>query len=57
MWILTSKSLPPEDVIVETKIDDEHGCRSQEYLKRIGALWFCPDNGVCVGYRPTHWRF
>lgn len=56
MWHKTSVSLPQEGLIVETKIDDEHGCRNQRYLKRSGNLWFFPDDSMYVYYTPTHWR-
>lgn len=56
MWHLISVSLPPEGLIVETKIDDERGCRNQQYLKRSGNLWFLPDGSMYVYYTPTHWR-
>ena len=56
MWHLTSVSLPPEGLIVETKIDDEHGCRNKGRLYRRGKLWFLPDGSMYVYYTPTHWR-
>ena len=56
MWRLTSVSLPPEGLIVETKIDDECGCRNEGSLYRRGKLWFLPDGSMYVYYTPTHWR-
>lgn len=56
MWNLTLVSLPPEGLIVETKIDDEHGCRNKGRLYRRGKLWFLPDGSMYVYYTPTHWR-
>lgn len=56
MWHKTSVSLPPEGLIVETKIDDKRGCRNQQCLKRSGSLWFLPDGSMYVYYTPTHWR-
>ena len=47
----------PEGVIVETKIDDQQGCRNQTTLKRSSRLWFLPDGSMYVYYTPTHWRF
>ena len=46
----------PENVVLETKIDDENGCRNVAKLKRIGGLWWTPDGEMYVYYRPTHWR-
>ena len=56
MWNLTSVILPPEGLIVETKIDDKHGCRNEGRLYRRGKLWFLPDGSMYVYYTPTHWR-
>jgi len=55
-WIETVASLPKEGTVVETKIDDEHGTRNEQTLKRSGDLWFFPDGSMYVYYRPTHWR-
>jgi hypothetical protein len=46
----------PEDVVVETKIDDACGCRNEGTLKRKGRLWWFPDGSMYVYYTPTHWR-
>lgn len=46
----------PEDVVVETKIHDEHGGRNVALLKRRGRLWFMSDKDMYVYYSPTHWR-
>lgn len=55
-WIRCDAQLPDENVIVETKIDDERGCRNEGTLKRQGRLWFVPDGSMYVYYTPTHWR-
>lgn len=55
-WIKTSCKLPPEETVVETKIDDSKGCRNVQKLKRRGRLWFSPDGSMYVYYTPTHWR-
>lgn len=55
-WKLVSEQLPPEGEVVETKIDDEHGCRNETRLIRKGRLWFFPDRSMYVYYTPTHWR-
>lgn len=46
----------PEGVEVETKIDNEQGCRNETTLTRRGNLWWFPDMSMYVYYRPTHWR-
>lgn len=56
-WYRTNEVLPPEGVVVETKIDDEDGLRNEQLLKRIGSLWFVTDGSMYVYYRPTHWRY
>ena len=55
-WIKVTDKLPPENLVVETKIDDEHGVRNLTKLKRRGRLWFFPDESMYVYYAPTHWR-
>lgn len=57
MWHQTLYELPPEGVIVETKIDDERGCRNEGKLYRRRNLWFVPDGSMYVYYTPTHWRY
>ena len=56
-WYKTGTMLPPENVVVETKIDDERGCRNQQKLKLNGNMWFYPDGSMYVYYTPTHWRY
>lgn len=48
----------PEGVVVLTKIDNGHGERNVQKLKkqRHGNLWFLPDNSMYVYYEPTHWK-
>lgn len=46
----------PENVVVETKIDDEAGPRNEAPLLRSRRLWFYPDRSMYVYYTPTHWR-
>jgi hypothetical protein len=55
-WIRCSEKLPPEGVTVETKIDDEHGVRNEQPMRRRGRLWFFTDDSMYVYYTPTHWR-
>ena len=46
----------PDNVVVQTKIDDEKGVRNEGPLKRSGSLWWVPSGEMYVYYRPTHWR-
>jgi hypothetical protein len=46
----------PQNVELETKIDDENGVRNEQTLKRRGNLWWFPDDSMHCYYRPTHWR-
>ena len=55
-WISVKEKLPPDKVVVETKIDDEKGTRNEGTLYRNGNLWFLPDGSMYVYYVPTHWR-
>lgn len=55
-WIALSERAPDEGVVVDTKIDDEEGCRNEQPLKRQRNLWFVEDGSMYVYYRPTHWR-
>lgn len=54
---VTRYDLPPDSLVVWTKIHDEHGARNEQKLKRMGNLWFVPDGSVYVHYTPTHWRY
>ena len=55
MWIKVANRLPLEDVVVDTKIDDDKGCRNEQPLTRSGRLWFTRDGSTYVYYEPTHW--
>lgn len=56
-WIATSEQLPPENQIVDTKIDDEKGLRNECQLIFSRNLWWLPDKSMYVYYSPTHWRY
>lgn len=56
MWTRTSSQLPPEGVVVETKIHDASGPRNVTTLKYSSNLWWAPDGSIYVYYTPTHWR-
>jgi hypothetical protein len=55
-WRRTEFEPAPENVVVQTKLDDEQGVRNVQTLKRRGALWWTPDGDMYVYYTPTHWR-
>ena len=55
-WKRTLDILPPENLVVETKIDDGKFIRNEQQLYRYGNLWFIPDWNMYVYYTPTHWR-
>lgn len=46
----------PEHIVVDTKIDDEHGLRNEQPLMKRDNLWWFPDGELYVYYRPTHWK-
>jgi len=48
-------STAPENVVVMTKIDDEHGERNVQELMRRGRLWWVKDGSFYVYFTPTHW--
>lgn len=55
-WVKCTDRLPPNNVDVETKIDDGRGVRNVTKLRRYSGLWFLPDMSMYVYYVPTHWR-
>lgn len=55
-WTKSTDQLPPDGMVVETKIDDKDGVRNETTLKRQGNLWFFSDDSMYVYYWPTHWR-
>lgn len=56
-WICTKDVLPKENVIVQTKIEDEHGVRNVARLFRRCNFWFLEDGSMYVYYTPTHWKY
>ncbi len=46
----------PENSIIWTKIDDEHGVRNEQRMIRKGRLWWFSDMSMYAYYTPTHWR-
>ncbi len=55
-WTRCCDRLPPEGVVVDTKIDDKRGVRNEQQLTRKGGLMFFPDYSMYVYYSLTHWR-
>jgi hypothetical protein len=55
-WKPIYESLPPQGVVVLTKVDDHEGVRNMQPLKRQGRLWFLQDGSMYVYYTPTHWQ-
>jgi len=53
-WLAAQEA--PEDVVVETKIDDQYGVRNIQEMKRRGNMWWYPDGSMYVYYTPTHYR-
>ena len=53
-WQETRVELPPEGLLVDTKIDDERGVRNESPLTFKRNLWW--TDTMYVYYRPTHWR-
>jgi hypothetical protein len=56
LWIRVDSRLPDDGVVVDTKVDDEHGVRNETKRVRLGGLWWLPDGSMYVYYLPTHWR-
>ena len=56
-WTSVNNMLPPDDLIVETKVVDASGERNVQKLKREGNLWWLADGSMYVYYTPTHWRY
>lgn len=53
-WIAFADELPPEGVLVDTRIDDMHGVRmAQPLMLSQRMLW--TKEGDYVYYQPTHW--
>jgi hypothetical protein len=54
-WNKTSDIKPPDDAVVFTKIDDEHGVRNEGELRYYRNMWWTTDMKMYVYYVPTHW--
>lgn len=55
-WIRCEDKLPPPDIEVETKVDDEQGVRNITRLRWRKNHWWFPDMSMYIYYSPTHWR-
>lgn len=55
MWKSIKEYVPPQNVILNTKIHNEQGVRNEQNLILNGKLWFTPDMKMYVYYTPTHW--
>lgn len=51
-WILVAQTLPPEGLVVRTI--SPGGIEAD--LKRLGNLWFFPDDSMYVYYTPRFWK-
>jgi hypothetical protein len=58
-WTVCVDQMPPENVLVMTKIDDERGIRNEQALCFHSHLWWtrCGADAMYVYYTPTHWKF
>jgi hypothetical protein len=57
-WTRCVDALPPENVMVMTKIDDDKGVRNEQPLCFHSRLFWtgCGPDAIYVYYNPTHWR-
>jgi hypothetical protein len=55
-WIEVARQAPTGGIVVNTKIDDDKGCRNETHLKFHRNLWWYPDGSMYVYYCPTHWQ-
>lgn len=55
-WIKVEDAMPINNLIVNTKIDDENGVRNVQQLMLRNKLWWLPDGSMYVYYAPTHWQ-
>lgn len=56
-WVKIENQPAPENRILHFKIDDEHGCRNECQLIRIGNLYYHTDKSTYVYFTPTHWSY
>jgi hypothetical protein len=53
-WIPTSKQLPPDGEVVETKTGSSN--RTVVELKFVNGWWYTPITNTLLLHPPTHWR-
>lgn len=53
-WIKTSVGLPTNELIVNTKIDDEKGARNEQPLKKAGQLICLLESGKFTKEQINH---
>ena len=56
-WINLTDQLPPENYVVETKVDAAGVSTNRFHLLRVGNVFKMPDRDMPVSYQPTHWRW
>ena len=56
IWIETANYLPPEDELVETKVDEPPSCYNLIKLKLVNNVWLYENNTPFEGRQPTHWH-
>jgi hypothetical protein len=62
-WKRCADQLPPLNVKVMTKIDDDKGVRNEQSLRLCKKspdtrpIWFFPESSLYVYYTPTHWAY
>lgn len=56
-WYKVDVNPPPEETVIDTKIDDEKGVRNHQHLVWRGGIWWVADGRTYVYYSPTHWRY
>ena len=56
-WVLINSLQPPENKVINYKIDDEKGCRNECQIIKKGNLYWLPDNSMYVYFTPTHWSY
>lgn len=55
-WISVSEEKPPQNTVVDTKVDDKDGIRNEQKLQLKSRMWWHPDGSIFVYYTPTHWK-
>lgn len=55
-WTRCEHILPPNGVVVQTKLDEDDGVYIERLAKRHETFWFMTSGAVYMFYTPTHWR-